>query len=52
MDAVIGAQAPLGDAHVGDDPLVGIVMRVENQGAQEGIVITFGRRDLADHRLE
>ncbi len=45
-------RAPEEDAHVGDHPAIGVVERIEDEGARLGILGPAGRRDPVDDRLE
>ena len=46
------AQRAIHHADVGHHPFVGIVVAVENEGAQWRIALAPGRRDIFDHRFQ
>jgi hypothetical protein len=49
---VIGFERAFDDADVGDDALVGVVMRIEDEGAQGRVILVLRRRDALDDGFE
>ena len=51
-ERLAGLHHPIHHAHVGDNPFVGIIMAVEDQGAQRLLALTVWRRHVLHDRFQ